>query len=172
MKRLLILAAALAVLVPASLVAKGSTTRITITDTRGARSISVVDPVVLARFNVWDGPGTFSGPPNQQTESVTGFIVDWRTGALASRRSGLDEFEVEFFVRHRPDAPERLAYTVLYARDPRSGEGFVYLPGRSDARFPLNTQSIYRGPGYEGQWFRASQEWQQAATQLLRLAGE
>ena len=168
MKRLLIVAAALAALVPTSLVAKGATTRITITDISGVRSVNLVDPIVLARFNVWDGPGTFSGPPTQQTESTSGFIIDWRAGAIASRPRDLDEFAVEFFVRRGAEAPERLAYTVVYARNPQSGDGFVYLPGRGDAQFPLNTQSIYRGAGYEGQWFRASQEWQQAAKQLLR----
>ena len=165
MKRLLPLATVLAALVPASLVAKGPTTRITITAVGGVRAVSVVDPIVLARFNVWDGPGTFSGPPNQPTEGTTGFIVDWRAGASASRPSGLEEFAVEFFVRYQGEAPEQLAYTVVYARDPRSGDGFVYLPGKNDAQFRLNTQSIYRG--YEGQWLRASQEWQQATKQLL-----
>ena len=166
MKRLLILVTAFVALVPASVVAKGPTTRITITDISGARSVHIVDPIVLVRFNVWDGPGTFSGPPNQVTEGSTGFIVDWRAGATASRPSGLDEFEVAFFVKPQGEAPEQLAYTVLYARDSRSGDGFVYLPGRNDAQFRLNTQSIYRG--YEGQWLRGSQEWQRAAKHVLQ----
>jgi hypothetical protein len=45
-------------LVPTSLVAKGPTARIVITDITGERSVSLVDPIVMARFNVWDGPGT------------------------------------------------------------------------------------------------------------------
>lgn len=168
MKRLFTLMAAVAVLlVPATLVAKGPTVKIVITDAQG-RSLSLVDPTVLARFNVWDGPGTFSGPPNQQTEATTGFIADWTAGAVASRPSTLSRFEVQFFVRDRGTGPERLAYVVLYERDPRTGEGFVYLPGKADAHFHLNVRAILRGTSYEGHWFRASQAWQQATKALNR----
>ena len=167
MNRLLTLIATVAVLVPTPVVAKGPTTRIVITGIRDARTVSLVEPTVLARFNVWDGPGTFSGPPNQQIESTTGFIADWTGGAIASRPSGLSRFEVQFFVRDRGTGPERLAYIVLYERDPKTGEGFVYLPGRTDANFQLNAESIHRGAGYEGHWFRASAAWQQATKTLL-----
>lgn len=165
MKSILALFVAVAVLLPTSLVAKGPTTRIVIVDTQG-HSVSLVEPTVLARFNVWDGPGTFSGPPNQQTEATTGFIADWTLGAVASRPGALQRFEVQFFVRDRGTGPERLAYVVLYERDPRTGDGFVYLPGRTDAHFPLNARSIHRGSGYEGHWFRASRAWQQAIKAL------
>lgn len=168
MKRLFTLMSTVGVLlVPASLIAKGPTTKIVITDIHG-RSHSLVEPAVLARFNVWDGPGTFSGPPNQQTEATIGFIADWAVGALGSRPSGLPRFEVQFFVRDRGTGPERLAYVVLYERDPRTGEGFVYLPGKADAHFHLNVRTILRGASYEGHWFRANQAWQQATNALHR----
>jgi hypothetical protein len=131
--------------------AKGITTRITITG-EGLRSpVDISDPQVLKNFNVWSGRGTFAN----DVEGTEGFIVDWVSGAIADRPSGLRTFSVSFYVRYanRPfnEQTDQLAYVVSYAVDPATGQGYVYLPGKSDEPYRLNTKSIYRE--CEGNWF-------------------
>jgi hypothetical protein len=81
----------------------------------------------------------------------------------------LPTFEVSFYVRYanRPfnEQTDQLAYIVSYAVDPGTGQGYVYLPGRSDDAYRLNTQAIHRG--CEGKWFRASADWQTAFTKVV-----
>ena len=56
-------------------------------------------------------------------------------------------------------------YIVSYAVAPATGEGYVYLPGKTDERYRLNTKAIYRGR--EGNWFRASAAWQSAFRKVV-----
>ncbi len=167
MKRILALAFVAALMMPTSLAAKGPTTRITVIDLSGGASIDITDPLVVSRFNVWDGPGTFSTANGRETESMDGFIVNWRSGALNFRPTGLRRYEVKFYVRHHDQPPEQLAYTVYYERDPSSRVGFVYLPGKSDEQYRLNVFSIHHGQGFEGNWFHASRSWLDAVEPLL-----
>ena len=167
MKRILALAFVAALMMPTSLAAKGPTTRITVIDLSGGASIDITDPLVVSRFNVWDGPGTFSTANGRETESMDGFIVNWRSGALNFRPTGLRRYEVKFYVRHHDQPPEQLAYTVYYERDPSSRVGFVYLPGKSDEQYRLNVFSIHHGQGFEGNWFHASRSWLDVVEPLL-----
>lgn len=160
MKPLLRLLAIVVVCAPALLFAKGPTTKITITHVGGGTTTTLIDPAVLKDFNVWDGPGTYSGPPGAMNAGSSGFIVDWKSGAVEPRAPGDNRYEVQFFVRIHGTGPEELAYTVFYDRDAKSGEGFVYLPGRGDPQFRLNVRSIVRG--IEGRWFHANDAWQRA----------
>lgn len=140
--------------------AKGATTKITITGAGLQSAVEISDPEVLKNFNVWSGPGTFS----HDVEGTEGFIVDWASGAVTHRPQGLRTFELSFYVRYanRPfgEQADQLAYIVSYAVEPRTGQGYVYLPGRSDEPYRLNTKAIYRGR--EGNWFRANAAWQAA----------
>ncbi|HXW08459.1 MAG TPA: hypothetical protein VD833_24735 [Vicinamibacterales bacterium] len=115
---------------------------------------------------MWSGPGTFVNG----VEGTDGFIVDWGAGAVTDRPSGLRLFELSFHVRYanRPvrQQADHLAYVVSYAVDPETGQGYVYLPGESDAPYRLNTTAIYRG--CEGNWFRASAAWQTAFRTFVR----
>ena len=70
------------------------------------------------------------------------------------------------------------AYAVVYVRNPKTGEGFVYLPGRGDADYRLNISSIIRDgsaspglqPARDGQWQCAETSWSAAVNaQLPRL---
>ena len=169
MKRTLGLVSIAALATSVLVSAKGPTSRITIVDTLRGTSTDITDPVVLSRFTVWDGPGTYSTTNGQTTEGRDGFIADWRSGPLDSRPPGLTRYEVRFFVRHNTDPVERLAYTVFYERDPSSGNGFVYVPGKTDEQYRLNVASILRGSRFEGRWFRANQNWLDA-TSRLRLS--
>jgi hypothetical protein len=140
--------------------AKGNTSRVVITSAELASPIEITDPEVLANFNVWSGPGTFSNG----VEGNQGFIIDWASGVVTERPNGLRTFEVSFYVRYanRPVTEQRdqLAYIVSYAVDLSTGQGYVYLPGKADEPYRLNTKAIYRGS--EGSWFRATAAWQSA----------
>lgn len=142
--------------------AKGLTTRIRITGPTLAAPVDITEPEILKRFNVWAGPGTFEN----DIEATHGFIVDWATGVVADPPAGLAAYDVSFYVKYanRPasDQEDRLAYVVRYEVGP-AGEGYVYLPGRSDEHYRLNVNTIHRGR--EGHWFRAKPEWQRVAGQ-------
>jgi hypothetical protein len=145
-------------LLATSLAAKSATTKITIRDTASGRSIDITDESVLQGFNVWAGPGTFVN----EVEGTQGFIIDWSSGIVVQRPSGLRRYEVRFYVHSSNSGDQQPAYVVFYENDPPSGQGFVYLPGNSDEQYPLNTRAIFRGHGLEGNWFRATTPWQNA----------
>jgi hypothetical protein len=150
-------------LLAVSLSAKGVTSKITVRDISLQTSINITDPSILEGFNVWAGPGTFVNG----VEGTEGFIIDWSSGTLATRRPGLGRYEVLFYVGRLNSAGEQPTYVVFYEHDPSSGLGFVYLPGKSDPQYPLNTRVIFRGHGFEGRWFRATTAWQNAVAKFI-----
>ena len=146
----------------ASLSAVGPTTRITLRGVDLPELLEVVDQNVASRFEIWTGPGT-SNRADQR------FIVDW-TGGPVAQPPNLPRFEVSFFVRHRTAPPnsEELAYVVFYEYDAATQRGFVYLPGKGESQWELNTRSIYRQ--LEGQWFPATAAWDEVAAPLVGRA--
>jgi hypothetical protein len=151
--------------------AKGETTKITISGTSLAKPIEISDVNTVRAFQVWTGPGTrvCVGGRGNCIEGTEGFIIDWPSGVVAQKPSGLQHYEVSFYVTDGRGAsqsgPEHLAYVVSYEYDPRTSQGYVYLPGKDDERYALNSASIYRGR--EGNWFHASRAWQDAVVQLI-----
>jgi hypothetical protein len=147
--------------------AKGPTTRIVINASGLPAPIEITDAKLLDDFVVWSGPGV---QVNGQEQSQ-GFIIDWPAGVVAERPTDLPRYEVSFYVKHasRPLTPqqEQLAYIVSYEPDLAGHRGYVYLPGRGDEPYVLNTRTIFRRR--EGHWFRASDAWNRAA---MRLIGE
>jgi hypothetical protein len=171
--RPLVATVAFAVLLVASLDAKGPTTRIVIKDLALGTVSEITNRSVLDQFHVWAGRGTYSGAPgSENTEGTQGFIIDWPAGTVDQRPAGLRRYEVRFYAApHRQAAGlagsatlEELAYVVLYENDPSTGQGYVYLPGKSDEHFALNVRSIHRS--LEGKWLCASSAWQKAIAGL------
>ena len=167
MKRVIAAAFSLLIVFSATIhvFAKGTTTKVIITSSELQRPTEISDPEVLKNFNVWSGPGTFSsGVEGNEVEGNEGFIIDWASGVVTERPNGLRTFELSFYVRYanRPFAEQtdQLAYIVSYAVDPATGQGYVYLPGKADEPYRLNTKAIYRER--EGHWFRATGQWQSA----------
>ena len=151
--------------------AKGPTTRITITGPTLAKAVAITDLEVLKDFNVWSGRGTFSGWVSREYEGKVGFIIDWVSGVVASRPNELRTYELSFYTKNDERPPNgtpdlQLVYVVPYAVDPVTGQGYVYLPGKSDNSYSLNTSSILRG--CEGNWFRANAAWQTAFRNAVR----
>ena len=155
-----------------TLAAKGSTSRITISGGDLASSLEIRDPSIVKQFQIWTGPGTQTcvGGRANCVEGTEGFIVNWPAGTVVERPSGLQRYEISFFVvdERLPGQThhEELAYVVWYEYDPAGSQGFVYLPGKGDRWHELNGGSIYRG-GPEGHWFRATRAWQDAVVPLI-----
>jgi hypothetical protein len=61
------------------LFAKGETTRITIQGFHLKARIEIVNPLILSKFNVWVGPGTWSSEPGFNVNAPS-FIADWSSG--------------------------------------------------------------------------------------------
>ena len=93
------------------------------------------------------------------------FIVDWSQGPVTDVPHALQKYRVSFYVSFQQ---ERAAYVVFYGYDPVTGNGYVYLPGRSDQYYDLNVGTIFRG--VEGNWFRAWSVWENMAKPLITKA--
>jgi hypothetical protein len=147
--------------------AKGRTTKIEVTGAQLRTPVEITDPEILKNFNVWSGPGTFVNG----LEGTEGFIIDWPSGAVREQPKGVS-YEVLFYVKYENRSAsgqeDQLAYKVFYATDPSSGEGYVYLPGKGDEPYRLNTKAIFRGR--EGNWFHATAGWQSAVDRLIAQA--
>jgi hypothetical protein len=89
------------------LAAKGQTTRLVISGPDLPQPVETTDPKALS--NVWGG--SFIAEPAPQPDAA------------------LPRYLVTFYVQPPRDTP-RPMYGVTYVRDPQSGEGFIYLPGR------------------------------------------
>jgi len=152
---------------PVPLAAKGPTVRIEISGPGLPGPVALTSPAVLKQFAVWAGAGVMIN----RVEQTEGFIVDWLETVPGPPAAG-PRYTVSFYVTYanRPleSQPEQLAYVVSYEPDFRVGRGFVYLPGKGDEHFALNTRTIHRGR--EGQWFRASDAWDAVVVELLKPA--
>src|SRR5881394_962024 len=104
----------------------------------------------IGRFFVWSGRGAWLNG----VEETEGFIINWPKGAVAAPEAGLQYFEISFY-----EVDERPAYVVTYAFDLVTNQGFVYLPGKGENWYAVNTRSILRGKDVEGNWFMASRAW-------------
>jgi hypothetical protein len=112
------LALSIAIVLSAVMSAKGDTTKITITGDALAKPVDITDGNLVRDFQVWTGPGTnvCLGGRSNCSEGTEGFIVDWASGPVAEPPTGLQRYEISFYVTDtrvpgKPE-PERLAYVV------------------------------------------------------------
>jgi hypothetical protein len=129
----------------ARVAAKGPTTRLVISGPGLPHLIETTEPKVLA--NVWGG--SFIAEPSPEPDLA------------------LPRYLVTFIVQPPRDAP-RAMYVVTYVRDPQSGNGFVYLPGRGEEGWAMNVRTILRD-GQDGHWHHASTEWSDAVAAAIHL---
>ena len=127
------------------LYAKGPTQKILISGGSLVCPIEIGDAAVLKSFNIWSG---------------TFIVANW--SPVAAPPSELKRYQAAFYANHHKDG---LDYIVTYVDDPANHRGFVYLPGKGEADYSLNTFSIYRG--VEGQWFEARKSWVDLVTALI-----
>jgi hypothetical protein len=143
--------------VPVSLLAKGRTVKITIKGDNLKAPIEIIDPQLLANFNVWTGPGTSS-------HESQGLIADWSHGAISPPPPGLPDYEISFYADFG-NQEEKLVYVVSYEYDSSVRHGYVYIPGRKDKWWSLNVGSIFRQ--VEGNWFNVWSAWDNVALPLI-----
>jgi hypothetical protein len=155
---------ALACVAPSRLFAKGTTTKVVIEGPDLSKPIEITDRKMLANFNVWTGPGTFSTQPAFHAKAPS-FIFDWPQGPVSEVPQALQKYEVSFYSE---ELSERPIYVVYYAFSRNSEPGYVYLPGKSEEWWRLNVTSIVRG--VEGKWFHAWSTWENIARPLIKKA--
>ena len=90
--------------IPAPLLAKGKTVKITIKGADLKAPIEISDAKILANFQVWTGPGT-SGADRQS------LIIDWSQGPVRKPPESLRRYQVSFHT----DPNEQIVYVVYYA---------------------------------------------------------
>lgn len=138
-----------------SALAKQETVMIEIRGDTLTAPLEITDARVVRQFSVWNGPGTRSWdgdgnlnpPAHLDPNKVEGRFVDWPKGMAKERPANLRLFDVTFYLgRH----PTQRQYAFTYAVDPTSNRGFIYL-------LPTSTNVIFHG--VEGNWFYASQRW-------------
>jgi hypothetical protein len=175
MKRILAGAFSFMVLLAAgtSLSAKGTTTKIVISGAALVTPIEIAEATIIQPFQVWAGAGTQSCVRRVCREHTQGFIIDWTSGVVPDRPSGLQRYIVTFYttahnalVDARGETPpEQPTYVVWYEYDPAAGRGFVYLPGKGDEWYQANIRAIWRER--EGNWFHATSAWDDVAGPLV-----
>jgi hypothetical protein len=125
------------------LAAKGPTTRLVISGPGLSRPVETTDPKALV--NVWGG--SFIAEPAPEPDRA------------------LPRYVVTFYVQ-APRDTSRAMYAVTYVRDPQSGSGFVYLPGRGEEGWAMNVRTILR-EGQDGRWHHAAAAWSDAVASVL-----
>jgi hypothetical protein len=92
-------------------------------------------------------------------------IVDWSRG-VAELAKRLQVCEVSFLTTHRDPGTCVVRYLILI--DSSTNQGYVCLPGKTDAEYRDNVLLIYRG--IEGNWFHAWRAWERIAHPLITNA--
>lgn len=136
---------ALIVVAGMPLAAKGNAVTVRLEITRaGSAKVAITHPDLLDRSHVY--AGRFLGPVTNAIDPawpryVITLVVEPRTPMPALAPTGV----------FKP-------YVMHYAVDPASGEGFLYLPGRGEDGYRLNTSLIIRDGG-DGRWHHADPTW-------------
>ena len=149
MHRNLLLVATVVALV-SNVSAKGPTVRLEIAGGGLTSPITITDPGVLTSSNVFGDQ--FLGPIVESTSvdpAWTRYIVSFFVEPPGWMHQGVQK-----------------KYVVYYAKHPRTGEGFVYLPAPGEEWYRLNVSTILRN-GLEGNWLHASSAWAKAVNRHL-----
>jgi hypothetical protein len=129
--------------------AKGTTVKLSLTGPGLAQPIEIVEPAILGGSNVWEGS----------------FIGDTLAAAPPVKpRIYTLSFDVRLPEWMRQGV--KTMYTVSLARDAKSGELLLYLPGRGEPGYPRNVGTMLRD-GQDGHWHRASLAWATALAKYV-----
>ena len=140
-------------------------------------TVTVVMVIALATAAGAKGPTiklSISGPGVREPLIVTdaaALVHVWSNGFIGSITtppdSSLPRYHVSFHVQPPRSDVVRVMYVVQYVLDPKTNDGFVYLPGRGEDGYRLNVGTMLR-EGHDGRWHRAPAEWNQAISARLR----
>ena len=151
----------LVLLLAATAEAKGPVVRIEIRDGVHAPLV-ITDGPIVDRFSIWNGPsvrtydaGGVENPPTHVLEVDDGRFIDWPAGVVREHGVGLPRFEVSFYVETPHNGLRE--HVVAYEIDLSAGQGYIYPP------LWENTLIWH---GVEGDWFRASDSWDELVMPL------
>ena len=92
--------------------------------------IEITDPSILEKLSFWVGPGT-NMRDFMRSDGSEKSIVNWDTGVVTERPSGLQRVEVKFRVGWSPEST--VAFFVLYEMEPGSSTAYIYHPITNNA---------------------------------------
>jgi hypothetical protein len=129
--------------------AKGTTVKLTLTGAGLAAPIAIVNPTILGGSNVWEG--SFIGDTLRAAPRVKAPIYTLT-------------FDVQLPEWMRQGV--KTMYTASLARDAKTGELLLYLPGRGEPGYPRNVGTMLRD-GQDGHWHRPSAAWAAAIAKYI-----
>ena len=128
--------------------AKEPADKISISGPGLTKPIEITDPQILQQFSPWDSN-----------------FFDLRRGIIADPPLSDQLYQVLFFF-YNTGGTLQAQYAFQYAP---GQPGTIYLPGKNDQLFKLNT--IILRDGLDGHWITASQEWDDLMQRLLEGDG-
>lgn len=145
--------------------AKSETVKLEIAGPSAVKPLVITDSAILNLFSIWTGPGV-SIDSRRPVGDQPGAFIDWSRGT-AARPEMAQSYTVTFHQGGRANMDERhRTYVVTYAFDPKSAQGYIYLPGPIDGEvYARNTFSIVHD--VEGNWFHASSAWERSVAPLI-----
>ena len=162
---------ALLVLAPIDSYGKCQTSRIVAVGDAYPQGVEISGPDTAGRFNVWNGPQVrVNGKAvHLDPDFQHGHFIDWASGPIDERPSGDVLFMVSFFCHiDAGDSRDHQMYVVDYLFSPNVDGGYIFLPGRDDARHRSNVSTIVHG--VEGNWFRSTKAWEDTIRPILQRA--
>lgn len=150
---------------------KGETVKIMIVGDKLASPIEITCPDIVGQFNIWNGPGVGTrGPDGAQhppayldPERTAGRFIDWPRGNATDLPSGMQRLEVTFYIAGRKTPVHDGKYLFAYEIDSVKRRGYIYLP---------RWRGSYISHGVEGNWFYASERWDELIMRIILAASE
>ena len=167
--RVMICVATLAV--AANAWAKGETVKIVISGDGLSSPLEITNPDIVGQFNIWNGPGVttvgLGGVPDSPAyldpDRTAGRFIDWPLGIARDLPAGMQRLEVAFSIGGRLTPINDEKYWFAYEIDAENRRGYVYLP---------RWQGSYIRHGVEGNWFYASERWDELMMPAVSEASE
>jgi hypothetical protein len=133
--------------------------------------VASIDGPAAEQFILWSGPGvttTAADGTTRRVETVRDF-ADWNAGPVdppVRARSYTVNFLCKACEPARGDTWR--CYGVRYVPGRAGERGYIQIPRPGDDGYEVNVRTIYRG--VEGQWFRATKEWDALIGARIRQA--
>ncbi len=150
---------------------KGETVKIVIAGDNISSPIEITSPEILRQFNIWNGPGVSTRGPDGVShppayidpDKTSGRFIDWPRGIATDPPAGMQRLEVTFFIGGPIDPVHNGKYLFAYEIDTVKQRGYIYLP---------RWQGSYISHGVEGNWFYASERWDELIMPAIHQASE
>ncbi|HEV3374627.1 MAG TPA: hypothetical protein VG051_02925, partial [Candidatus Acidoferrum sp.] len=122
-------------------------------------------PAKAATFKIIISGPDLPSPLEITDDKILNLSGVWSRGFLDNSHGHPEErperilpYELSFYVKLSED-DVRLMYVAYYYPEPSTKRGQIYLPGRREPWYYLNTSSIIR-EGEDGKWNYASPAWE------------